>query len=589
MSAEPYSYQNTNKLRRSVGYVAVLAVLLAAGCASDLRDIDAKTDALIKERLTRIGATSSRTPERGSALGEAGPAGAAALNKAPGTTNPEAGALSFTPRSPERGSVFEATEVQNRLAAYANVDPNAPTMTLVQAFQQAQLTGRDFLNAEEEYILAAIRLLIQRHNFDPRFFNETTIGVSKTDTPGDARQRIPLQIMNELGVRQRLPDGGELAARLIWDATEALRQSATERYEQASSLVLSGRIPLLRGAGAVAREDLIQAERELIYAARTFEDFRRRLLVDVASDYFDLVRQIATIRNQERQLESLKRLQERTGALVEAGRLPEFQKNIAASNVLTATSSLANQRERFILTLDRFKVRLGLDISQALLLDSAILNLPEPDTTPQDGARLALEYRLDLQTRRDRVDDQRRAVANAKNSLLPDAELAGSITPRTRPDAREGGFVYEPTDIIYEGGVTFSLPLDRENERLGLRQAQIRLAQSQRELDRFRDEIVIDVRARVRELDRARFNLQLAEQSVTINRRRLEEQELKKDEVTAQQVVETENELLAAENARDQAVTDVRNAVLAYLLATGQLRVARDGTLEMLPGMESAK
>ncbi len=561
-----------------------LVVLAGSACSSDLAEIDAKTDALIKDRLERIGAGASRSPERGAVLGEGAPAGAAALEKNPGTVNPQTGELEFKAR-PAEGSAFESTEVQARLAGYAMTAANAPTMTLGGAFKQAQITAREFLNAEEEYILAAIRLLIQRHNFDPRFFNTTTIGVSKTDTPSDSRQRVPLAIMNELGVTQRLPDGGELVASLVWDATEALRQSATERYEQSSSLVLSGRIPLLRGAGPVAREDLIQAERDLIYGARFFEDFRRRLLVDVASDYFDLVRQAATIKNQERQLESLKRLQERTAALVEAGRLPEFQKNIAASNVLTATSSLANQRERFILSLDRFKVRLGLDIREGLMLDPAILKLPEPDITPTEAARLALEYRLDLQTLRDRLIDQRRAVANAQNAVLPDLQLSGSITPRTKPGVREGGFVYEPRDVIYEGGVTFGLPLDRETERLNVRSAQIRLAQSQRELDRFRDSIVVDVRARVRELDRARFNLQLAEESVSINRRRLEEQELKKDEVTAQQVVETENELLAAENARDQAVTDLRNAVLNYLRDTGQLRVARDGTLESLPGM----
>lgn len=38
----------------------------------------------------------------------------------------------------------------------------------------------------------------------------------------------------------------------------------------------------------MAREDLIQAERNLVYQARTFERSRRELLVAIAEDYFGL-------------------------------------------------------------------------------------------------------------------------------------------------------------------------------------------------------------------------------------------------------------------------------------------------------------
>ena len=57
------------------------------------------------------------------------------------------------------------------------------------------------------------------------------------------------------------------------------------------------------------------------------------------------------------------------------------------------------------------------------------------------------------------------------------------------------------------------------------------------------------------------------------------------DEITTQEQLDALNELLEAENARDQALTDLRNAVLDYLLATGQMRINRDGTFEPLPGM----
>lgn len=557
-------------------FAAVLLASLAGGCSDDLAAIDRRTDALIRDRALSLGGSSRAVtittpdgPRYPAPPGDRPPGWTTQPD--PATVNPAGDELRFTPAD-------EARDVAQRLDRYASVPADAPRLDLPGAWRQAQRTAREYLTAEEEYVLAALRVLIERHEFDPRLFATSTTSV--TATGDDGNFTTPLRVLNELGVSQRLPDGGSLAARLVWDATEQLRQNATGRYVQASRVELSGTIPLLRGAGPVAREALVRAERELVYAARQFEDFRRGFLVAVARDYFSLAQQQAAIRNQERSLEGLLRLRDRTAALVAAGRVAEFEQNIAANRVLSATAALANLRERYNLALDRFKIRLGLPTEAPLVLEAIDIRLPEPEITPADAAAAALDLRLDLQTQRDRVDDARRAVANARNDILPDLDLAGSVTARTDPDAREGGFVYELDDFIYAGSVTFGLPLDRETQRLQLRQATIFLAQTQRALDRLRDDVAVSARAAVREIDRARFNLTLAEQAVQINRRRLEEQDLKRDELTAQEIVDTENDLLDAENARDQAVTDLRNAVLDYLLTTAQLRVARDGTLE---------
>ena len=59
----------------------------------------------------------------------------------------------------------------------------------------------------------------------------------------------------------------------------------------------------------------------------------------------------------------------------------------------------------------------------------------------------------------------------------------------------------------------------------------------------------------------------------------------KSDEITTQARLDTLADLLDAENARDRSRTALRSSVLDYLLATGQLRVTRDGELQRLPGM----
>src|SRR5258706_7844428 len=56
-----------------------------------------------------------------------------------------------------------------------------------------------------------------------------------------------------------------------------------------ASVVLSGTIPLLRGAGMVNLEPLINGERKLVYQVRTFENFRRGFVISNATQYFRLL------------------------------------------------------------------------------------------------------------------------------------------------------------------------------------------------------------------------------------------------------------------------------------------------------------
>jgi outer membrane protein TolC len=505
-----------------------------------------------------------------------------AYQKRPETTNPPASALGFAPAD-------EARDVAARLERHARDAgvvglAEGRVLSLQEALRLAQRQSREFLSAQEQYLLAAISLLVERHLWGPRFFNDTSVIIGGNADDGNFEHA--LSVINTLRATQRLPAGGSIEARWVWQATEQLRETASGRYRQSSALVLSGEVPLLRGAGSVAREDLIQTERNLVYAAREFERFRRTFLVDIAQDYFELQNAKAVLVNQERQLQSLRDNARRTAARVAAGRLEAFEQGIAENEVLSAEASLASQRESYALQLERFKIRLGLDPSERIIITEDTLEVPEPEIVPEDAGRLALEYRLDLQNQRDRLDDAARGVANARNALLPDLNLAGSVTFPTDDDARVGSLALSPDDLRYEASLTLALPLDRRVEQLRLRASLISLERARREYEKARDDVVVAVRAALRRIELARFQLRLAEQAVEINRKRRRGQELRADTVTTQALVDSENALLAAENQRDRARTNLRIAVLNYLLESDQLRVARDGTLEMLPGMK---
>ena len=80
-------------------------------------------------------------------------------------------------------------------------------------------------------------------------------------------------------------------------------------------------IPLLRNAGMVNLEPLISSEREMVYAVRTFELYRRNFVVNVATQYFNLLTEQQSIADNAANLLSLQGLTERTEAMSAAGRL----------------------------------------------------------------------------------------------------------------------------------------------------------------------------------------------------------------------------------------------------------------------------
>jgi outer membrane protein TolC len=497
----------------------------------------------------------------------------------PETVNPAASELRFDPAE-------ESRQVAAILDAYADDaiggGPGAKLLDLDEVFRLADSSSREHRQAEEEFILSVISLLVERHLWSPRLFNDTT--ATYFGGADDGRTDAALSVINSLRVSQRLPYGGTVEARWVTRAAQELVNQSTNAYTSSSDLIFSAGIPLMRGAGMVAREDLLQAERSTVYAARTYERFRRALLVSIAADYFDLLQTRASIANQQRQLDAQRRRQAETAAKVIAGRLNPFQNDIVENAVRESEARLANLRESYILQLERFKLRLGLPPGLPITLGEPGRALREPAISPDEAVSRALAFRLDLQNRRDRLVDTERAVANARNNLRPDLDLDASVTIPTDPDGDQEGLALDANDTRYSVGATFSLPLDRRIERLSLRQAQIRLERERRSFEEFRDSIVIDARRAVRAVDLARFQLELAEQQIKINQRGLEDLSLR-DDADPQAVLDRQNALLDAENARDQARTDLRNAILQYLLTTGQLRVNPDGTFDAPQGM----
>lgn len=565
---------------RLAGALATLAAV--AGCTS-LAQVDANANEKLKTSAEAIGGESaypsydSRRYEAGEMFPELKPG-----TYDPPTDNPAREDLRFRPRDTDDNN---ADEIIARFNAMAQIPPEAEIVSLPGAVAFGQQHSPEYLAAEEAYIISALRLLIEEHRWGPRFFNDTA-AFMRANEIDSGRYDTAVNVLNDYSVVQRLPYGGEIAAQFLVAATQELDSAVADDSSQSAEVILSGNIPLLRGAGLVAQEPLIQARRNLIYASREFQQFRRFFYFEITADYLDLVLRMQEIANAERQVAVSQKVEERETAMVEAGRTDPFQADLARQNTLFAIDRMAQLRENFRFQLDRFKVRIGMETTRSIGIDPTALELPIPKVTLDDAVRTALDYRLDLQNEADRVDDARREVNVAKNNLLGDLNLEMQAAMPTDQDLVRSGLQFRPDETNYTAGVVFSAPLDRMIEEAQYRETQIDLERVKREYWRFRDTVAVEARQAVRAIEKNQFSLLISQRNVDTARKRQAAIDAKPDRATARDRTEAVNGMQRAEDRLAQAERDLQLAILGYLLTTGQLRVLPDGNLAPIPGMD---
>ena len=311
--------------------------------------------------------------------------------------------------------------------------------------------------------------------------------------------------------------------------------------------------------------------------------------MELSTTYFSLISRQQQIENRRRQLDSLERLAERFTALADAGRQPQFAAERAQARVLFIRTALLNAEDAYVGQLDRLKQTLGLPIERPVTIRPVRVVVPEPELDPVRAAQAALLARLDLQNNRDLVEDARRQVRVARNRMLPDLNLFADVDISTDPEAEFGGAGFDLGSSDFRAGGTLDLPLDRKPEAILVKRSLINLEREARTYRLARDRVVLEVRETIRDIIQAQFTLELQERNIRVAQRRRINVLLRQRELGPREVIEAEEDLLEARNRRDLAEAELQQSILRFLLATGQMRVAPDGTW-LAPGslMEGA-
>lgn len=461
------------------------------------------------------------------------------------------------------------------------------------ALAYAMRHARDLQDAKEDLYLAALGLSLERHLWTPQF--SAGVQAEYQDFGETTDFDRAMSTVSEAAVTQRLPLGGELSAKII----HALMRDVSDHVSKGESgqMILAGKIPLLRGAGRVAYESRYTAERELIYAVRRYERFRRSFMVEVATEYFSLQGSRAAIDNTFVSYQNRKQDWERAEFTDRVGRSRTvFDAPRAKSNLRQAEADLVRAKGRYELALDRFKILIGMPVDAWLDVveqdkdeESKALDALLPEIDRETAVRVAMQYRLDLLNNADRVDDTRRGVAIAKNRILPDLDLTGSATVDSDPSQlRPLNYRKERTN--WQGGIQLRVD-DRKAERNDYRSALVSLRRAERNHELSVDTVRADVREALRQIAQQEDLRKIQELNVQENEFRAEaaRAQFRLGKSTNQDVVDAENDLLSARNQFAAAVAAYRVAILDFRRDTGTLRVTDDGRWEMPNTLDDAR
>ncbi len=494
--------------------------------------------------------------------------------------------------------------------------------TLVEALQIAAHNSREFQDRKDQLFQTALALDLEDDAFRNTFTGmfDSTLSSNHDGT----RRNTGLTHDAGLGITRSFKNGVELASSISVDLVKMLTG------ERKSSWGITGdasvTVPLLRGSGEfIVSEPLTQAERNLVYAVREFEQYKRDFVVRIASSYLSVLQSAQRVVNQEENYKRVVLSTRRSRRMADAGLMPEYQFDQAVQDELNARNSWINARESYANALDSFRILLGLppdaevvprqDELQGLqkrceaLLSTADITdysgkVPDADAPvilkdldndnagPNEIAldraiRIALTTRPDLRNYLDRIADAQRKVLIAEDSLRAELTLGGRAAVGEGRSLGQAGMDngdFRPSVGSTSSFLNIDLPFERTRERNNYRNSLISLEKAVRSFQGYEDGIKQSVRAKLRNLQSNRSSVVIQWQAVTLAERRVKSTDLllKAGRAEIRDVLEAQNALLSAQNSLNSAIVSYRTNELEFQRELGVLAVDVDGRWQEL-------
>jgi len=446
-------------------------------------------------------------------------------------------------------------------------------LSLTEALDVAAENSRDFQRQKEQLYLTALDLTRNRRDFEVIFGGGGAAAIS-----GEADDTADVALGDDLSAAVNTTAGTRLVLSFVNTFLRSVVHGGS--FDGSSILNLTLTQPLLRGAGRrIVREPLTQAERDVVYSMRTFERFRAQFALRVVSDYWDVVGQIADLRNVEANYQSLSQSREQIEELYRAGRRTITDLGRAKQSEYNADAQRVAAVNRLQTSLDRFKLTLGLPVTAQVELDPAELDqvrargVEAVDLTEDLAVELALQRRYDHRTAIDQVEDAGRRIFVAEDALGMTLDFTAALNV---PAESGRGLNLDWSRVNWSAGFELDLAIDKLVERNAYRSALIAFDLAVRTREQSEDEIAADVRSSLRNIQTALESYRIQSVAVELAAQRVE---ATTDLYAAGRVQALEK--LDAQDALLQAQLDLTAATVDYAVARLQLMNALEAiTLE---------
>ena len=489
-------------------------------------------------------------------------------------------------------------------------------LSLLEAIEVAAKNNRDFQAQKETLYQAALSLDLEAHDFQTTFRGMLNGSIQSNY---GTRRNTGSVVGADGSLSRKFKNGVELTSALSVDLAKMLSGDRGSSFGLTYDGSLS--VPLLRGSGKfIVTEPLTQAERNLVYQVREFEQYKRRFVVSIANSYLGVLRSAQSVKNQEDSYRRIVTTTRRSRRMADAGLIPEYQFDQAIQTELNARESWVSAQQSHTRSLEAFRVLLGLppdadvepikeeldkllaqlrSLSEGVMMADysgevpsadADVELKMPDLThsgpneirPEKALELAFENRPDFLNTMERVEDAQRAVLVAEDSLRGELTIGGSASigegrgamSGNQPDAK-----FRPKEGSYGALLNVNLPIERTAERNRYRNSLISLEKAVRSFQAAEDQLKQDVKSKLRDMLENRERLVIQIQAVELAERRVKNTDmlLQAGRAELRDVLDAQSALTSAQNSLYSAAVSYRINELELQRDLGVLQVTSDG------------
>ncbi len=440
--------------------------------------------------------------------------------------------------------------------------------------------NREFQTQKEELYITALDQLETENEFNGIFTGEVE-SIYEKDSDVES-----LNTSATIGFNKLLASGARIGSNIGLGCIDIISGDARSGLSAIASATITQ--PLLRGAGRkVALENITQAQRNTMYKIRDFNQFRKELVVEIVSDYYNLLLLECINNNHTIYYREMESLYGNLKTRANAGRIPLHELEQADQDRISAQTDLLEARRKYEDALDQFKLKLSipantfftLDNNELIILANTVSN--QMQLSEEQAIDMAMDQRLDMLNAIDFTLDAQRKVEVAADAIRAELNLVGNANSQRRlsPSSARG------TDNSYSLGLEMDLPLDRLAEKNAYRKAVIDIERAQRYQQEIKDLITTDIKKGYRKLEesRSKYHNEINGLDLAQKRSKNTETLLKYGRANTRDLLDAREDYLDASNEVNKATVEYAIANLEILRDSGIIKIKSDSSWSSLP------